>query len=82
METILMPTDFSPAAGNALDYAVELAKFFDAQLILVHAYPIPPTNVDTGFSINLVTAWQDEAVNKLEIIKKELLKKKRKRLSY
>jgi nucleotide-binding universal stress UspA family protein len=49
METILVPTDFSPAANNATDYAVELAKFFNAKLILVTAYPIPSQNFDTMF---------------------------------
>ena len=33
MDTILVPTDFSPSATNAVNYAVELAKFFDAKQI-------------------------------------------------
>lgn len=75
METILIPTDFSPAAVNATNYAVELAKFFEARIVLVHAYSIPPTNADAGFSLNIITAWQDEAKNRLDEAKKELLQK-------
>ncbi len=41
MKTILVPTDFSKIAENAMDYAVEIAKVFKAKLILIHAYHIP-----------------------------------------
>ncbi|MFI5164056.1 MAG: universal stress protein [Bacteroidia bacterium] len=41
MKTILVPTDYSDVADNALQYAVELAKFSQAKLILLHAYQIP-----------------------------------------
>ncbi|HXB39758.1 MAG TPA: universal stress protein [Bacteroidia bacterium] len=75
METILIPTDFSSAASNATDYAAELAKYFGARLVLVHAYSIPPTSADAGFSLNIITAWQEEAKNKLKDVKKELLQK-------
>lgn len=32
---ILVPTDFSPGASQALDYAVDLARPFDAELVLL-----------------------------------------------
>jgi nucleotide-binding universal stress UspA family protein len=41
MKTILVPTDYSDTANNALHYAVELAKFSKAKIILLHVYPIP-----------------------------------------
>src|ERR1035437_4738866 len=41
MKTILVPTDYSDTANNALQYAVELAKFSKAKMILLHVYPIP-----------------------------------------
>ena len=37
METILVPTDFSRNAENALKYAVDLAKKEGAKIILMHA---------------------------------------------
>src|SRR5687767_1360079 len=41
MKTILVPTDFSEASQNALDYAAEIAKPLKAKLILFHAYHLP-----------------------------------------
>ncbi|MEI6948541.1 universal stress protein [Paraflavisolibacter sp. H34] len=36
MKNILVPTDFSPCADAALNYALELAKKTDAEIILLH----------------------------------------------
>ncbi len=36
METILVATDFSGAAHNALEYGVELAKFLNAKIVLLY----------------------------------------------
>ncbi len=38
METIIVSTDFSPAANNALDYAMELCNFFNGRIVVVNAY--------------------------------------------
>lgn len=35
---ILVPTDFSPAAQNGVQYAVQLAALLDASVVLYHAY--------------------------------------------
>ncbi len=44
MKTILVPTDFSPVAKNAVHYAIELAKQASIQkIILYHVYEIPVT---------------------------------------
>ena len=40
MNTILVPTDFSKNAKNALDYAIVLAKKESAKIILVHAFHV------------------------------------------
>ncbi|MEK6480628.1 universal stress protein [Catalinimonas sp. 4WD22] len=42
---ILVPTDFSETANNALLYALEFALAADAELIVLHAYhvPVPPS---------------------------------------
>lgn len=42
MKSILVPTDFSETAANALNYAIELAKKEQARLILLHVYHIEP----------------------------------------
>ena len=52
MKIILIATDFSPAAGNALLYGVQLAKALSAKVILFHAYrpPTPFPSVDITIS--------------------------------
>ena len=37
MKKILVPTDFSPEANKALDFAVQIAKQAKAEIILIHA---------------------------------------------
>jgi nucleotide-binding universal stress UspA family protein len=41
MDTILVPTDFSKNAKNALDYAIEIANVTSSKLMLFHAYQVP-----------------------------------------
>ena len=41
MKTLLVPTDFSENAVLAMNYAAELAKEWNARLILFHAYEVP-----------------------------------------
>lgn len=41
IRTILVPTDFSPHATRALDYAVGLAKALGAKIDVFHAYEAP-----------------------------------------
>jgi len=51
MEKILVPTDFSGNANNALEYAVALAEKEHAKLVLLHAIPITYTAPDLGGSV-------------------------------
>lgn len=41
MKTILVATDFSPAATNAANYAAEMALTINANILLFHVYQIP-----------------------------------------
>lgn len=41
MRTIIVPTDYSEAARNAVEYAAELTKRLVAKLVLFHAYHVP-----------------------------------------
>lgn len=54
VKKILCPTDFSPPAARALDCATQLARHFDADLLLLHvvppsAYPLRNLGTVTGF---------------------------------
>src|SRR5512139_970585 len=39
---ILCPTDFSPGSQNALRFAAQLATTANAELVVVHAWFVPP----------------------------------------
>lgn len=41
MNSILIPTDFSPASHNATNYAANLCKELGARIILLHVYMLP-----------------------------------------
>ncbi len=41
MKTIIVPTDFSETAENALNYAIELAKIMEAKIIVLHVCELP-----------------------------------------
>lgn len=41
MRTILVPTDFSSTADKALDYACEINKKLNAEIMLFHSYHVP-----------------------------------------
>lgn len=40
IETILVATDFSDTAKKAMDTAVDMARHFEAQLVILHAYNV------------------------------------------
>lgn len=73
METILVPTDFSAPASNAVNYALGLAEFFDAKIILVNATPILMPGYDTALPVEMMTQMQKQAMTGLENIKNEIL---------
>ena len=50
---ILVPTDFSPAAGAALDSALTLAHEFKATIVLMHVFGV--TSYDYGDMANRAT---------------------------
>jgi nucleotide-binding universal stress UspA family protein len=49
-QKILVPTDFSPHAEDALRLASELAKSSQATLCLVHVYDLTPISVPEGMT--------------------------------
>jgi nucleotide-binding universal stress UspA family protein len=51
MKTILVPTDFSVNAKNAMKYAISLAKTMKAKIHLCHAIVIPEVGPTAGFMV-------------------------------
>ena len=45
---LLVPTDFGEGSQSALDEAIELAKAFGAEILLLHAYEIPVVGFPDG----------------------------------
>ena len=67
MKTILVPTDFSDNADNALYYAIELAKKENDKIILLHAYHIDYSNpaVPLDFTREEVNRAAEDSNNQL-----------------
>ncbi len=76
METLLVPTDFSPTAKNAALYALQLAEQLAAKkIVLYHSYEIPVT-IDPmvpGIQMLDMESLKEDSEKGLEIFKQELL---------
>lgn len=72
MKTIIVPTDFSPVALNALNYAIDMATAINASLMLLHIYQIPVAITDTPLIMVSVDDLKTDAEKKLEQAKHEL----------
>jgi nucleotide-binding universal stress UspA family protein len=72
MKTIIIPTDFSPTATNAMHYAVDMAKSIGASVLLLHVYQVPVSYTDTPIVLISVEELKKEAEQKLEKLEKEV----------
>lgn len=75
MKTILVPTDFSDNASNAINYAVEIAKLAKAKLILFHAFHVPVTNSDMPIVVIPIEEIEEANIGRLKKIAKEIQSK-------
>lgn len=74
MKTILVPTDFSDNADNAINYAAEIAKFTEAKLVLFHAFH--PTLVPMDAPVIMpLEGLEKDSFARLKKIKKNILHK-------
>ena len=74
---ILVPIDFSSHGRKALETAVELAKGFDAELILLHAYHVDAPMVSPGFGevafpAGFLEQLRDRATQSLDALAREV----------
>ena len=74
METIVVGTDFSPAANNAVNYAVALAKYFRAMLILVNSYALPMSGYDVMMPLDMLPALGESSVRLLKETKDRIIR--------
>lgn len=81
MKKILCPVDFSPAANNAVEYAANLAKHLQGELVLLHVLEVPAlqdvANLSAGFPATMeereqrledkLNAYATEVINRFSI---------------
>lgn len=72
MKTIIVPTDFSPVATNAMNYAIDMAKQVNASLLLLHVYQVPVSYSDVPIMLVSVEELRKGAEEKLETVKKQV----------
>lgn len=74
MKTILVPTDFSANANNALEYAAEIAHLNEAVLVLLHVYTpaVSKSNIISAFITDEVEDAKKEILEKLNVVRKTL----------
>jgi len=73
MKKILVPTDFSDTAGNAVDFAIQTSKIFPARITLLHSY-----EVTGSFSTDYMGVNKEFVLSMLNDIEKELDQNKEK----
>jgi nucleotide-binding universal stress UspA family protein len=73
MKTIIVPTDFSAIANNAIDYAVGLAKQTGSSVLLFHAYQVPVSMTDVPIVLVSVEELQKNAEAKMTEVKKSVV---------
>jgi nucleotide-binding universal stress UspA family protein len=76
MKKILVPTNFSETANNALNYATALASLVDASIYLFHTYHVPVTSVDIpvdlmGEEFQLITKEKQKQIQEAITFYKE-----------
>lgn len=72
MKTILVPTDFSEASTNAIDYAIEMAKAMPARIILFHAFHVPVITSEAVVIVPAMNEIRQFGIEKLAAIKQDI----------
>ena len=72
MKTIIVPTDFSPTATNALHYAIHLANQVKANLVLTHVYQVPVSYTDAPIVLVSVEELRKSATARIQKLKEEV----------
>jgi len=67
MKTILVPTDFSENAANALNYAIELAKREKASLLLLHVFHLDPKGTHLPLTLIEEDVKQEELKSNVKL---------------
>ena len=72
MKTIIVPTDFSPIATNAMHYAIDMAKSINASILLLHVYQVPVSFTDTPIVLVSIEDLRKGAEEQIAHLKTEV----------
>lgn len=72
MKTLLVPTDFSENATNALQYAAALAGHFRGKIVIAHFMTLPVTPLESGAVIGADPRLEADCQQELDRLSKEL----------
>ncbi len=72
MKTIIVPTDFSSIATNAMHYGIDMAKAVQASLLLLHVYQVPVSFTDTPIVLVSLEDLRIGAEEQIEKLKQEV----------
>lgn len=77
MNTIIVPTDFSKNAKNALTFAIEIAKRNESKIVVLHTnhYDMVPSTIPPELELEQFNQLQKDTKGKLLEIQKEVLAK-------
>ena len=75
MKTILVPTDFSNTAHNAVDYAAELAKHSKSKLVLIHIYHVPVVSSEAPVVLPVWDEIEKDCMSALNKMKNNIHRK-------
>jgi nucleotide-binding universal stress UspA family protein len=75
MERILIATDFSPAAENAIRYGADIAKFLNAGIILVNAFSMPLGGYDVMAPLATIAEMESSGLAALREEKNKIIKR-------
>ena len=72
MKLLLVPTDFSPLADNAMKYAVAMAEAINAKIMLLNVYQIPISYTEVPLASISLDQLQELSEEKLSETKKNI----------
>ena len=73
MKTIIVPTDFSPAATNATNFAADMAVNINADLLLLHIYQVPVAMAEAPVVLVSADELRKDSEAKIEELKNSVL---------
>lgn len=70
IKRVLVPTDLTDKSLHVLDYAIDLAKFSGAELLLLHAYHIPTVVTDVTVIMPSITEVEEGLQEEMNVLAK------------